>query len=135
MNNQVSELVLGTDYNLEELSADMLLSKSKSDVTAENKATRNSLLPPPQSQTALQKGYSDEEKGVFVDNFEVSNTKTLSLNDFKKVKNLDNGLGAYAKINLVKRSNSKLYALKKLNKEFLMRVSTFHIQLLLIKIL
>jgi len=123
MNNQVSELVLGTDLNLEELAPDMFLSKSKSDITAENKMNRSSILPPPmQSSTAtLQKGYSDEEKAEFVDNFEMPNTKTLSLNDFKKVKNLDNGLGAYAKINLVKRSNSKLYALKKLNKEFLMR--------------
>jgi len=120
MNNHISELVLGADYNLDEIPTEMLMSKSKSDITFENKNMSTSGLLTSQS---LQKGYSDEEKATFVDNFEMPNAKTLSLTDFKKVKNLDNGLGAYAKINLVKRPNSKLYALKKLNKEFLMRVN------------
>ncbi len=121
MNNHISELVLGADFNLDEIPTEMLMSKSKSDITFENKAMQTSGMLT--STASLQKGYSDEEKATFVDNFEMPNAKTLSLSDFQKVKNLDNGLGAYAKINLVKRPNSKLYALKKLNKEFLMRVN------------
>ena len=116
MNNQVAELLLdNSDRNqFEGLSSDILLRNIKSEIVEGNINGLPFLGLIPQPQSAISLGINQEEER------KVENFRKYNKEDFEKFKRL--GGGAYATVYLVKRSNSKMYALKRMHKDFLIRV-------------
>ena len=116
MNNQVAELLLdNTDrLQMEGLSSDLLLRSIKSETTEDNINGLPFLELFSQAQSAMPMGIASEEerKGDVYNKYKKE--------DFEKFKRL--GGGAYASVYLVKRANSKMYALKRMHKDFLIKV-------------